>query len=223
MGSQRGSVLVYILIAVALFAALGFAVSTMMRGSGNIGDEKGGILVSEILSYGRSLREAAQGVKISAVCEDGQISFERAPFDGSDKEYVNAAAPTNFSCHIFHPDGGGVGYQDGFDGRAWRFTGTFGVKGVGTSAPDLIAVLPVKRGICEQINKRVEISNDDIMAARTANDGVDSGTMPRAFDGNYNGTAEIDLPAYEGKMVGCYLSSGSDGNEFTVYQVLVSR
>ena len=36
--SQKGSVLIYILIAVALFAALAMVVSSMMRGSTTIGN-----------------------------------------------------------------------------------------------------------------------------------------------------------------------------------------
>ena len=52
--SQSGNIIFIILIAVALFAALSFVVSQMMRGPTTIGEEKDGVIVAEILAYAQN-------------------------------------------------------------------------------------------------------------------------------------------------------------------------
>ena len=79
-GSEKGSVIFIILIAIILFAALGYAVSNMMRGPSNIGNETAGIYASEILTYAQSVREAVHMMRISNGCDDSQISFEICAF-----------------------------------------------------------------------------------------------------------------------------------------------
>ena len=218
--SQSGSVLIYILIAVALFAALGMVVTNMMRGSGSVGGEKDGIFVSEILSYSSALRDALQLIKISNGCEDTKISFERPPFDGTDKDYVNLNAPYNKKCHVFHPEGGAVGYQDLFQDKRWVITTAFGVDGIGSAAPELTAVLPVSRAVCEIINTRSGVSNDAIVAGTRVDDGAEEGNILKPFQGEYEGKATLNLPQYKGMMTGCYLAEKSDGKIYSAYQVL---
>ena len=221
--TQKGSVLIYILIAVALFAALAMVVSSMMRGSTTIGNEKKGVVVSEILSYARSLRESVQALKISNACEDTKISFEKSPYDGSVDTYLNLAAPTNHICHIFHPQGGGVGYQENFDGHGWNYTGALNIKGVGTEEPDLLAVLPVSREICKKLNERVDLKDVNLSESDGLNDGADGENILPPFKGTYAADRKLDSDAYEGKMSGCYLSAASDGKLYTFYQVLHVR
>lgn len=222
--AQRGSVLIYILIAVALFAALAMAVSNMMRGGGgNIGAEKAGVNAGEILEYGRALREGVQALKISNGCEEGQISFERSPFDGTDSLYVNSAAPTDFSCHVFHVSGGGLGYQEGFDGKAWRFTSAFAVADVGSPAPELVGAIEVNRAFCDLINARVGVSDAAIQAGTSVVDGSAAGGVLPVHQGVFTGSALISAAPYAGKMTACYRSSTAGPEQYTVYQVLMAR
>ena len=101
----------YILIAVALFGALGFAVSNMMRSTagGSVGAERASVYADDVLSYAHVIREATAALMISNNCSEAQISFERAPFDGSDEDYANIESPSDLSCHIFHSNGAASG------------------------------------------------------------------------------------------------------------------
>lgn len=221
--TQRGSVLYYILIAVVLFAALGFAVSNMMRAGsgGNIGAEKDALTADQVLSYARSVRQGAQTLRISNGCAENQISFERSPFDGSDPLYMNAAAPSDFSCHIFHPNGAGVGTPEDVDGKAWRFTSEFYVGGVGSGAQAISMAIIVGRAVCLAVNRKLDIAQDAI--DNPVDDGAGAGNVLPAFNGSFSGSGEILLPAYEGKMAGCYRSVNAGDDEYTVYQILVAR
>ncbi len=163
--SQRGNVLVYILIAVALFAALGFAMSNMMRGGAgeSISREKSQIYASGILSYAQSIKDAVNLLRISGACEDEQLSFEKAPFDGTDSDYVNPNSPNDFSCHVFHPNGGGAPYMDAIDdvgpNKGWffgvnRVGNLSGTQNLGTNANDLVAILlDIDAQVCDRVNK----------------------------------------------------------------------
>lgn len=219
--SQHGSVLFYILIAVLLFAALSYAVSGMLRGSSNPVTERDSLLASGVLDFGKSLRQAVQVMRVSKQCDESDISFEKSPFDGSDASYVNASAPTDFSCHIFHPSGGGVGYMSAQNQEDWSFTGHFNIDDVGTSDVELIAVLPVNRELCEMLNTKLDISNATIQTL--VNDGAAAGNTHTPYIGSFTATGGVAAAAYSGKMAGCYKSSASSGTDYTFYQVLIAR
>lgn len=221
---QNGSVLFYILIAVLLFAALGYAVSMMMRSgsSDSIAREKESLSADEILGYAKTLREAVQILRVSHNCDETNLSFERSPFDGSDAGYVNAAAPSDFSCHVFHPQGGGIGYQTGEGRRDWIFTGGFYVDKVGDTSNEITAVLHVKKSICEGLNNKLDVSNSIITTAVA--DGATSGNVLPKYKGVFTGTGQVSLVPYVGKLAGCYKSAASTGqDDYTFYQVLLAR
>ncbi len=105
--NQNGSVLIYIFIVVALFAALSYVVSQMIRGDGqSISKETSALYASEILQYSATIRNGIQDLRISNNCADDEISFENNIVEG----YENTNAPTNYSCHIFHPAGAGISW-----------------------------------------------------------------------------------------------------------------
>ena len=165
--SESGNVLFLILIAVALFAALSYAVSLSSRsGSGSADSESALIASSEVVQYGSALENAMTYLQVSKRCAVEDMSFERAPFDGSDVDYVNGSAPADFSCHIFHPDGGRVAAvqppRNANDGRDWAYIevlvheiGADQTLGCGTGCREVALVLGgLKQSTCEKINRR---------------------------------------------------------------------
>lgn len=198
--TSRGNVLFIILIAVALFAALSYVVSSSFRGgTSDITDEKARVGAGELL---RSMDEISQGFHFlwtQRECSMDDISFEHP-------------ATSPHECDIFHPDGAAISYPDNlldyqdnpqtlagvfrFVDPAWWVSGgqagDYYVVGLGTTAQELIIRLVfVKEEICENINKLV---NPEIIVMPYV---PASATNP-AVTGNDPLEAEL-----AGKMKGC--------------------
>jgi len=104
---ESGNVIVIIFVAVALLAALSFALSQGSRtGESNLSEQQASLLATEILDYSNSIRNAVRQLKIQG-CNDTEISFE----NGIVTLYTNASAPADNTCHVFHPSGGGQTYM----------------------------------------------------------------------------------------------------------------
>lgn len=167
--SQHGSVLFIILIAVALFGALSFTVSSMMN-SGEVNyvsEEKADLYAQELIDYMRKIRETVQFLKISNDCDDTEISFNNDIFT------VYAHTPqTRDECKVFHIDGGGLQYiqpspemldPDVSALTAYGdifFNGATRIVDTGTSDTELIgAVLGIKENICRAINEKLGLGS----------------------------------------------------------------
>lgn len=103
-GRQSGSVLFLILIAVALFAALSYAVSQSSRSSGpSIKQEKETLQTAVTDDCTASVDTAMMRLKMVKGCDPTQISYE-LPGGGN----ANPQAPTDKRCHLFNTNGGGI-------------------------------------------------------------------------------------------------------------------
>ena len=178
--NQSGNVLFYILIAVALLAALSFATTQGTRGSGGqISKEQARLHAVEMIGYGNMLAQAVSQLRLRGY-SDTEISFENGIVSG----YTNPNC-TDDECKVFHPDGGWVSHRvpnDDFLDQSqstqrrfgeWWVTGDSCVPLVGTgdncwnengaTDSDLILVLPwIKKDICIAINKAMGIDTDPI-------------------------------------------------------------
>ena len=95
--SERGNALLYILIAVALIAALSYVVSRGQRGNtSTLTDQQARLAAQEIIDYGNDLANAVQKLRLRG-CTDTQVSFE----NNIVTEYTNPNAPADKSCHVF--------------------------------------------------------------------------------------------------------------------------
>lgn len=103
---ERGNVLFIILIAVALFGALSFAITQSGRVGGGALNEQNRLNASEIIAYGSDLQQAVSRLELSKNCTVTMISFENSVVAG----YTNPSAPADDSCNIFDPVGGKMGY-----------------------------------------------------------------------------------------------------------------
>lgn len=232
---EHGNVLVYILIVVALFAALGFTVSNMMRSSGgSIAGEKVGISAAEVLDYGKALHDAVQFLRISKGCGEREISFARPPFDETDMDYDNDNAPEDYSCHIFHPSGSGMSYVKGSEDtngqQDWIFTAANDGDHIGhhcsdDECADLMAILPgVPKSLCQDINKKLGISDDKNNITQE-----DNSFEIDPFQGEYTYEARLSdnstQGALEGQALGCVRGNAApqDADTYYFYQVLLAR
>jgi len=204
---ERGNVFFYILLAVALFAALSYAVSRNNTGSTNIFDEEQAKLAAqEIIEYGNTVANAVQKLRLRG-CSDTEISFEN---DLSSIDYSNTGSPTDESCHIFKSNGGNIAYMsppeisqtyEDSEGiffqnlyNQYRFTGNGAIENVGTDAAELIMFNRMRESypnailICDYINN---IVGDQI-------------------------------PVFAGKTAACF-EEGHGGSQVSYYQVLIAR
>ncbi len=215
----------YILIAVALIAALSYAVSNGMRGGGdNLSSERGKLLATELVEYTNILGNAASQLKLRG-CADTEISFEN-PISATD--YTNAGAPSDNSCHIFSVAGAGVQFQDAPEGasnaaESITFTAsmevdTVGMTCAGASCADLLVLYQdLSSAACIAINDLLGVENPSDVPP------TDSELSFTAFQGSYSYAQTLADEAAEvtGRKAACVEDDNT--GEFVYYKVLIAR
>lgn len=162
---ERGNILFLILIAVALFAALSYAVTSSTRGgSSDASSETNAVNAAQLSQYPSGVRTAILRMIISQGIGADELEFDpTADFD--------AGSPT---FGVFHPSAGGAlpgeaqpdVMASGAQGT-WLFNSNYQVFNIGTdaaanSANDVIAFLPgVKRSLCKKLNDEHGIAATD--------------------------------------------------------------
>jgi hypothetical protein len=224
---QRGNVLFLILIAVALFAALSYAVTQSSRSGGDSSRETNILNSAQLSQYPNAIRTAVL----------------RQVIDGVDVTSVRFNAPADFAnldanrLGVFHPEGGGAVYQDApgdmmasATPTAWTYNLEFNIPEIGGANNDLIAFLDgVTEAVCQRINVEADINVNlsdappvlaTAVTAHTTNM-EDDGTTdydPSAAAGGTLDTAGNDLT---GRPFGCFQNAAA-GN-FVYYHVLNER
>lgn len=100
---EAGNVLFLILIAVALFAALSYAVTQSSRGDGNdISDEQAKLIAGEILNYEVAIKTAAQRIKARG---DWCEPYSVVPTELTD---YSASCGNTLKGMVFEPEGGAI-------------------------------------------------------------------------------------------------------------------
>lgn len=156
---QRGNALIYVLIAVALFAALSFTMSrqTDSNEAQVISDDQAELLATQIISY---------TVQAKSV-------IDQMIFTGSDINDLDFIQPTdaNFDTgsdihKVYHPQGGGLNPgrlptqaidQNSTDPVAGWYMGRFNsVEWTPTAANDVILVAyQISQQVCEKLNYKI--------------------------------------------------------------------
>ncbi|MAZ76369.1 MAG: hypothetical protein CMH31_03605 [Micavibrio sp.] len=156
---------------VALLGALYYTFSSGFRsGEANLSKERANLYATEILDYAQSIKQAVQTLQING-CDETEVSFEN---NISSFNYANSNSPTDGSCHVFHPSGGGLTYiipneawldssfAPTYPGNfaTWWFSTAPQLEGVGTSEADLKLTLNfINTDICITINDRLGVDN----------------------------------------------------------------
>lgn len=227
--NSSGNVLFLILIAVALFAALSYAVTQSTRsGGGDASKEKLLTESSVIVQKAVSMRTAATQMMISRGITAPELLFDPP-------ENFSGLTAGEIAREVFHPQGGGAIYPEG-----WIVTSALQIDGVGLTdsgnslqASDIVAITAVSREMCDELNKKLGI-NIDLATADANIDLVATNyddNMDKAhpgINGGVNGAwgiigkaGSVSLPPYTGKSQGCFYNGASDF--YIYYDVLVER
>lgn len=223
---QSGNVMFYILIAVALLAALSYAVAQGGRSTmQNLSEDRERLVATEIVDYADSLSNAVSQLRLrgSAVLD---LRFSHADL-AAGYGVPGAAAERE----IFDMAGGGIVYKRASaDAMAaaqdWVFTMANEVEQIGSACgaagcSDLLAVLqPLKKAVCVRINDMLDIDNPGGDPPEDAD--IDTATL---FAGTaaYSETIgdEAGSAALAGKKAGCFKETAS--GDYYFYQVLLAR
>lgn len=221
--SEHGGALFLILIAIALFAALSYALTLSSRsGQSNISTERAKLAAGEMIQHSNAVHQALKTLLVKG-CTDETISFE-SPETGV--TYRNNSSPTDRRCDVFHFYGGStkyVGLPQGaqtLDTTAddWYFTGSISYEGIGTGAPELSMYAEgLQKDVCMQINNLLGIPNDGSDAPDDETDAdVFTGSYPAATPQN---TLGEEAAALKGQQSFCR----KDGTNYFFHKVLITR
>jgi hypothetical protein len=223
--AQRGNVLFLILIAVALFAALSYAVTqSTQSNSGKSVDEDALINAAQLTQYATTISAELMRMQIR------QVEVQNFQFNPPD-DFGNLTLP---AYGVF--TSGGTTYQksaptimaDGLQGT-WYFNADFEVKDVGTSIAgnfngnEITAFLPgVKQTVCQKIDTDLGIGTIPQTAATAYYT-----TAMNFMDNTYTLPAtelvigDTVMPQFAGFPYGCYHETTSD--LYIYYHVLIER
>lgn len=227
---EKGNVLFLILIAVALFAALSYAVTQSSRsGGGDASNETNLISSAQITQYPASIRTAVIRMVVSNNVDVTTLNFD------TPSDFATTCNASSSRC-VFHPSGGGAAYvaapsdimESGGSG-IWYFSGHYEVTNLGISSAgssdgnEVIAFLPgIKPSICSKINSELGIGGDTIHTANldpaAAAQFMGTGYSIPASEiniGTAGGAAGLDSQPF-----GCVEDSGGD---YIYYHVIVER
>lgn len=229
---ERGSVLIYIFIAIAVLAALTFAVSRSGReGLSTVDREKSDLQATQLLDYTGMIRRALQTMKVDGAA-DTSLCFDSDQWGNTAYQHGGCSDQQN---RVFSLKGGGASFQQPaqalLDTRfqsepgwgKWHFSGLNRIKGVGGDCADpecseLLLTLPyIRAETCMALNKRLKIPNPDTMPEGD----LDLGTP---FTGEFETGTMLDSPPLNGKRSGCFKAVSSPAaNAHVFFAVLVAR
>lgn len=243
MKRSDGNALFIILIAVVLFAALTYAVTSSSRSKGDINIEKTHLEVAQLLAYTASLRATVMRMSVTnGVAGDAVMYNNNVYQNNMNAVKLPLGTPANPAAYVFHPQGGGIAAKS-FDEMSSTESCAYGgcvtggyakpghadfyyanITGIGSSEGDVVVIfrLPTSRA-CIQFNKIVGV-------------GPASGTFGLFIDSaNYQSSAAVATPPTgladmdgggevyaNGRTEFCYRSVNATGtgNSYTSYNVL---
>ncbi len=229
---QRGSALIYILVAVALLAALSYAITQSSRGNlSHLTDEKARLLASEIIEYANVVTSATAQLRLRAG-SDSLLCYDDDNWGANDYDHAGCSNTQN---RIFSLDGGGVTWAnapaEAMDTTAtpdnlWHFYADNEVENVGStcgaaSCADLLMVTDeLNLDVCIKLNELLGVDNPSGAPP------VDSAIGTTRFIGAYGYAETIGDEsggeALIGKKAACFQKTDNPA-KYTFYKVLISR
>lgn len=227
--TERGNVLFLILIAVALFAALSYAVTQSTRsGGGDAGRETSLVNSAAITQYPASIKTSI----VRMIVSNG-VTVDNLTFDDPSLFTANLTTPALQAANVFHPSGGGANYSQAPNAvmannlpGTWVFNAQNRVWNIGTDTTstagvDIVAILPsVTQAICERIHSQLglgavpTLSNVILNTPKLSTAAAITYTAT-AIIGNSGGASVLN-----GQPQGCFQQPA---NTYNYYHVLVER
>ncbi len=232
--SERGNALFLILIAVALFAALSYAVTQSGRGSGTIDRETALIAAAQLTQYPASLRTTITRMVITGTPVGGATGVDFTTGSASNKVFDSQGGGAIFQSppnNIGTASGEGQDQDGVLDASKWGFKDAvhanlgFYILGVGTdtivSGREVFAYLhDITNAVCLQVNKGLGLSST---IAETGADvdltlGVGKGVNAA---GSAASTHTYD--AVPAQAFGCVDANNGAGAAYDYYHALVEQ
>jgi len=246
MKGAAGNALFLILIAVALFAALSYAVTNSSRGGVSTDREEAIIALNELRQNAAQISYAIQ--KMTVVFG---VPLENLSFTSPHRMNLNSTGAaawhndgcTEPLCRVFSPDGGGAVYRNfkhlsvfpdpswnaGMPGDGEHVPGLYGVEGLGTSLGELmLKTRAIPKDLCFELNRvlglpdspQYSFSGEDATGLMYRSQSAAHWASILALTNPH--TFGNDFPDLAGAHEFC-LPTGGSHNYGTFYQVLMER
>lgn len=233
-GGESGNVLFLILIAVALFAALSYAVTQSTRsGAGDTASETNLISSAQLTQYPAGIRTSVVRMLIGGIAVDDLLF-------NSPSDFGSVITSTYEPRAVFHPAGGNATYQLApldvvtAGGGQWFYNAEIQIQNIGitnagqAAGNDIVAFLPnISTGICRRMNEEVGINGDipdeSAIASADISISIEDTTSPSADFPTADGpilNGDGSPPELIGQPFGCFKASD---NVNVYYHVLVER
>lgn len=153
---ESGNILVYVLLGIVLIGLLTVALRQSGDPGKDLDGEKLAITATQIQSYTSQLQGAVGGM-IQRGISEADLRFAH-PKNIAGYGTITTT-PEN---QVFHPQGGNVEFRlppaGVNDGSRWEVIGNLAIPQVGSSRPELTAILPkVSKQFCDTINRQLSI------------------------------------------------------------------
>lgn len=215
--TEKGNALFLILIAVALFAALSYAITQSGRGGGGVDKEQALITASQITQYAAGLRTTVTRMSITGT-PMLSLDFTNDTTDEDDE--------------VFHSSGGGAIEQDppsGSGATAYIYkvptngtTGHFLDDIGGDTSPDVFVVTDatdsLNTNVCQEINRGLGLATTPAVNGAAYDDQAADATRAT---GATAGTGVID--AQPGEAFACVHSGTADTTSRIYFHALVEN
>lgn len=234
---QRGNVLFTIMIAVVLFAALVWAVTSSGRGGSGTDKEKASLVASRLLQYSSDFGRAYTRMKAINGCD-----FDNTPVSSGIWGYNPIDHQMPAPCNIFHPQGGGLSrvIPDGdltlyvpngpnvpYPGPALYITNTLNIREIGTDKYDIILMFQnIREDVCRAVNQLLKIQTADGNPPHRPGTPWEGGWTspydPNSFGHGFD-SFHINHTALYGKKSGCFKSQRDANEGYFFYYALEVR
>ena len=246
MYGQKGNALFLILIAVALFAALSYAITQTGRGGGNIAKEDVTLCLAEIDSHFKTVESAVTRIKAQGYA-DHQIDSFSTVYKNKNGSALGAAnnACAGEDCRVFADRGGYVTplvlpdkcldltdtFFVGSPAAGHTFFQVYRVPGVGAPTENSLyaQIIRISDDVCKAYNKRAGFTVPAVFGTSTwfgnrAGSSAYSGTLTEFPPENGEDLGMLGVPATvptNGEPTFCWTLDTAIGTRAITYAILI--